>query len=53
MVPDSQYENAIKRPARKTMRAKMVVVSPMEKVDVWQGMQIMLLAGKIMDTAPT
>jgi len=30
----------------------MVMVSPTEKVAAWQGMQITLLGGKIMEAAP-
>ena len=52
-VPVNQYEIMITRPPRNMIMVITVVVSPTEKVAAWQGMQMMLFEGRIMDAAPT
>ncbi len=53
IVPDNQNQIPLKNPIPKIIRVTIVVVSPTENVEVWHGMQMMLLAGNVAEGAPT
>ena len=50
--PENHTDPTAKKPNRKRIKERTVTVSAIENVAVWQGMQIMLLAGSTIATAP-
>ena len=50
--PENHTDPTAKKPNRNRIREKTVIVSPIENVAVWQGMQITLLAGSTIAAAP-